>query len=121
MEPDKQPIPTRNVADLPRTPVQAAPRQYSTFMPHLLMGLALVGWLGFQAWQQVGEHQQLAVLAASGAPQEQAAQKVRASLEAIATATAKLADEGNANAQVVVDQLKKRGVTINAPTVAKTQ
>lgn len=113
MESDKQP--TRSVADLPRAPTQPAPRQYSSFVPQLLTGLALVAWLGLQGLQQVGERQQLASLDAAIAPQEQAAQKVRNSLEAIATATARLAGEGNANAQIVVDQLKKRGVTINTP------
>jgi hypothetical protein len=113
MESDKPPHPTRSVADLPRP--QPAPRQYSAFVPQFLMGLALVAWLGLQAFQQVGERQQLAVLDAAIAPQEQAAQKVRTSLEAIAGATAKLAGEGNANAQIVVEQLKKRGVTINTP------
>ena len=120
MEPDHQPVSPRNVSDLPRAPVQPVPRQYSAFMPNLLMSLAFVAWLGFQAFQQVGERQQLAALDAAVAPQEQAAQKVRNSLEAIASATAKLADEGNPNAQTIVDQLKKRGVTINA-SAAKTQ
>ena len=120
MEPDHQPLSTKNVTDLPRAPAQPAPRQYSAFMPNLLMSLALVAWLGFQAFQQVGERRQLAAMDAAIAPQEQAAQKLRSSLEAIATATAKLADEGNANAQTIVDQLKKRGVTINA-SAAKTQ
>ena len=118
MEPDKQPHPTRSVADLPHTPAQPAPRQYSSFVPQLLTGLALIAWLGLQAFQQVGERRQLAALDAAVAPQEQAAQKVRNSLEAIAGATAKLAGEGNANAQIVVDQLKKRGVTINTPAAA---
>ena len=113
MQPDTHAAPAKDVTDMPRAPLQPAPRQYGTFVPNLLMVLALVGWLGFQAFQQVGEHRKLAALEASLAPQEQAAQKVRASLEAVATATAKLAGDGNANAQVVVDQLKKRGVTID--------
>ncbi len=119
MESDKPPVPTRSVADLPRT--QPAPRQYSPFVPQLLMGLALVSWLGLQAFQQVGERRQLAALDAAMTPQEQAAQKLRNSLEAIATATARLAGEGNANAQIVVDQLKKRGVTINPPAAPQAQ
>jgi hypothetical protein len=117
---DQQPVPVRPVAPAPRTPAPPAPRQYGLFVPQLLMTLTLTGWLGFQAFQQVGERQQLKALDASGAAQEQAAQKVRASLEAIATATAKLAGDGNANAQSVVDQLRKRGVTINPSAGAKS-
>ncbi len=104
----------------PARGVAGLPRQYGTFLPHLLMAVALVAWLGFQAAQQVSERQQLAAMDAAFAPQEQAAQKVRTSLETIVTATAKLADEGNANAQTVIDQLKKRGVTVNAPAAPKT-
>ena len=125
---DTRPLPTKNLADLARASATAthaaphvAPRLYGLFLPHLLTSLALVGWLGFQAFQQFGERQQLATLDAAIAPQEQAAQKLRNSLEAIATATAKLANDGNANAQVVVDQLKKRGVTINAPAASAAQ
>lgn len=128
-------LPAKNVTGLPQAQtqphahahahahatVQAAPRQYSAFLPNLLLALALVGWLAFQAFQQYGEHQQLAALDASSAPQEQAAQKVRTSLEAVATATAKLATDGNANAQVVVEQLRKRGVTINPGAASKPQ
>ena len=87
IEPDQPPVSTRNVTDLPRAPAQPAPRQYSAFMPTLLMSLALVAWLGFQAFQQVVDRQQLVALEASIVPQEQAAQKVRSSLEAIATAS----------------------------------
>jgi hypothetical protein len=126
---DPQPaVPAKNVTGLPQAhvqathaPAQAAARQYSAFVPNLLLALALVGWLAFQAFQQAGEHQQLAALDTSSAAQEQAAQKVRTSLEAVATATAKLAVDGNANAQVVVDQLRKRGVTINPGAASSPQ
>jgi len=118
---DPQSAPVRSVIEHPRAPAQRAPRQYGLFVPQLLMTLTLAGWLGFQAFQQFGERQQLQALSASGAAQEQAAQKLRASLEAVATATAKLANDGNANAQAVVDQLRKRGVTINSSAPAKSQ
>lgn len=100
--------------DIPPTP-----RQYTLFVPALLLALALVLWLGFQAVQQFGERQQLARADAALAPQEQSATKLRNSLEAIATATARLAAGGNANARSVVDDLRKRGVTINANGAAK--
>ena len=91
----------------------------SAFVPLLLMALALVGWLAFQGAQLLREQQQLAVAQTSLQPQEEAASKVRASLDAVATATAKLAADGNANARVIVEQLRKRGVTINPAAGAK--
>ena len=45
--------------------------------------------------------------------QLQESKKLRDSLDAIARGTAQLADAGNGNARLVVDELKKRGVTIN--------
>ncbi len=95
-----------------REPVVAV---YSMFVPGLLIVVALVGWLGFQCAQQSLERQQLGVLAQNLDAQEAAAKKVRASLESVATATAKLAGEGNPNARAIVEELRKRGVTINAP------
>jgi len=94
-------------------PTAAASAHASGFLPTLLLALAFVGWLSFQALQLLGERQQLGVALAGLEPQEQAATKLRASLDAVASATASLATAGNANARVVVEELRKRGVTIN--------
>lgn len=90
----------------------AASRRFSAFLPALLVSLAVVASLAFQAFQLVSEQQRLDTALASLAAQQQAAVKLRSSLDAVATATAKLAADGNANARVVVDELRKRGVTI---------
>ena len=89
-----------------------APR--SAFIPLLLAGLALLGWLGFQAQQQYAERQ---ILQSAYASQQQTvdnAGKLRASLDVLAADTQRLADGGNANARALVEELKKRGVTINS-------
>jgi hypothetical protein len=93
------------------------PSGAGVFLPLLLLTLAFVAWLGFQAFQQVAERRQLAPLLANLEQQEQAAIKLRSSLDAVATATAKLAADGNANAKTIVDELRKRGVTINPSAV----
>jgi uncharacterized protein HemX len=90
----------------------------SLFLPILLLALAFVAWLAFQAMQQVSERQQLTQTQASLEPQEQAATKLRASLDALAVATAGLAAQGNPNARVIVEELRKRGVTINPAAAA---
>ncbi len=92
---------------------------HSPFVPVLLGAIALVGWLGFQGSQQWLEHRQLEALAQAVGPQEEAAKKMRDSLESVATATAKLANDGNPNARAIVEELRKRGVTINAPGTPK--
>jgi hypothetical protein len=86
----------------------------------LLLALALVAWLTFQAVQLVSERQQLEIAQANLEQQEQGATKLRASLDAVATSMAKLAAEGNANARVIVEELRKRGITIN-PAGSKPQ
>ncbi len=103
------------VASAPRATVMRPAAGHSVFLPALLFAIALVGWLGFQCSQQWIEHQQLAALQQSLGPQEETAKKLRVSLESVATATAKLASDGNVNARVIVEELRKRGVTINAP------
>ena len=83
------------------------------FVPILLGLLALTTWLAAQTLQFVGERRQLEAANTSLAAQEEAAKKLRASLDQVATATAKLAAEGNPNARVIVEQLRARGITIN--------
>ena len=85
----------------------------------LLLALALLGWLSFQTWQLFAEQQQLKSLrAAQDAPLEKAT-KLRASLDAVAAGTARLANAGNTNARVIVEELRKRGITINPNGSAK--
>ena len=90
----------------------AAPR--SAFLPLLLAGLALLGWLAFQAQQQFAERQILQTAYASQQQTVDNAGKLRASLDTLAADTQRLADGGNPNARALVEELKKRGVTINS-------
>ena len=108
-----------------QTPAQGQPVHQSSpqsspnsaFVPLLLGGLALLGWLGFQTWQLYSERQALQTAYASQQQTVDGAAKLRASLDTLAADTQRLADSGNSNARALVDELKKRGVTINtAPT-----
>lgn len=99
----------------PAVPAARAEVRRSGFAPMLLLALAVVGWFGFQSAQLLAERQQLALAQAALDPQAQGAAKVRAALDAVASATAKLASEGNPNARAIVEQLRQRGITINAP------
>jgi len=113
--------PAATVTSAASTATAAAKAQagVSLFLPILLFAMAFVGWLAFQAMQQVSERQQLMQAQANLEPQEQAATKLRASLDALAVATAGLAAQGNPNARVIVEELRKRGVTINPAGAAK--
>jgi hypothetical protein len=98
------------VSDTDATP---APAPRNVFVPGLLLALAVAGWSAFQCWQLVVERNNLAVAIAGQDAQMEQSQKVRAALENIATKTARIARAGNANATLVVEELRKRGITIN--------
>ena len=88
------------------------------FVPILLVALSVSGWSAFQTFQLLREQQQLEAAKVALAPQELAAMKLRTALDQVATATAKLAAEGNVNARLIVEQLKSRGVTISSPAAS---
>ena len=83
------------------------------FVPVALLAVTLLLWVGFQTTQLLREREGLQTLRQGQEAQVQSSQKLRASLDAIASGTAKLAGQGNPNARLIVDELKKRGVTIN--------
>lgn len=92
-------------------------RSRGVFTPLLLLALSLLLWFAFQTFQLWSERQQLAQMRAAQDVQMQAAGKVRASLDAVASTTAKMAESGNVSARVLVEELRKRGITINAAAV----
>jgi hypothetical protein len=114
------------MSDTPmQPPLNAAPAAsgqsapvHSAFLPLLLLGLSLAGWLGFQCWHLVNERQQLQQLAAGQEAPMNNANRMRASLDRLALSTRQLASEGNANARLLVDELQRRGVTINSEQAA---
>lgn len=89
----------------------AAPR--SPFWPLLLAVLALLTVLGAQAWQAHAERLQLQAALDAQAPTLAQAARLRGSLDGLAADTQRLADSGNASARLVVDELRKRGITIH--------
>jgi hypothetical protein len=85
----------------------------SPFIPALLLALAVLGWTCYQTFQLVTGRNNLTAGIAAQDPQMEQSKKVRAALESIITRTANLAKSGNANATVIVDELRKRGVNVN--------
>ena len=85
----------------------------STFLPVLLLALAVTGWAAFQTTQLAIERGNLGEAIDKQDAQVEQSRQVRTRLESIATSVALLAREGNANATVMVEELRKRGITIN--------
>ena len=83
-------------------------------IPLALFALSMLLWMGFQTVQLVRERENLQSSLSGQESMVQNSQKLRRSLDGLATRTARLAEGGNANAKLLVDELKKRGVTIDA-------
>ena len=93
-------------------------RANDVFLALIPLALSVVVWMSYQTWSLLGERSQLALAATSQeAPLAQAG-KLRSALDVLATNTQKLADEGSGAARTVVQELAKRGVTINAASAA---
>ncbi len=107
-------LPAAAARPAPRpAPVAAATPARSAFWPLLLGLAALTLWLGYQAWQLDKDRRQLQAAQAEAAPRIEAAAQLRRSLDLLAADTQRLADAGNGNARVLVDELRRRGITIN--------
>lgn len=87
----------------------------SIFLPALLLALAGLGALGMTTYQSALERQVLAQRVAGSDAQVGEARRARAALDSLASATKALALAGNPNARALVDELQRRGVTIDAP------
>lgn len=101
----------------PLTAANAANR--SVFVPFLVLAAAFVIWTGFQSANLMREHDGLTTAHQGQTTQLAEAAKLRASLDSVASETRKLADAGNPDAKLIVDELKKRGVTIAATPQAQ--
>jgi hypothetical protein len=87
----------------------------SAFVPLLILLAGMVAWSAFQLVQLRSE---ATLLEATRSGQEQPlqqAQRVRQALDTLATETRKLAEGGNANAKLILEELRKRGVTVSPP------
>ena len=100
-------------ARLPHTARHAAPAR-SAFVPVLLATVALLLGLGWQAHLLWAERGSLQAAHASQQQTVDSAGKLRTSLDTLAADTQRLADSGNTSAALLVEELRKRGVTINA-------
>jgi hypothetical protein len=89
-------------------------------LPLLLVIAGLVIWSAFQTTQLVNERQALKAVHANQEQVVANAKKMRAQLDALAAGTKRLADQGNPNAQLIVQQLAKNGISINPAAPANS-
>ncbi len=95
-----------------RSELSDEPDTLSAFLPLMILGLVLLVWFGFQAVQLRAERDIIRDALTTQDKQIEDSRKLRDSFFAIAHGAEVLADGGNANARLVVDGLKKRGITV---------
>lgn len=85
-------------------------RMRSPFLPILLVTVAWLVWTAFETDVLVTDHSTLQQLRSLQDPQLEQVQKLRLSYRALLVDTEVLADQGDANAKLVIEQLKTRGI-----------
>lgn len=93
---------------------------YPLAWPILITIIALIIWFSFQVSQQFGIRNNLNAQFEKQEATMVNSQKMRAQLDAIAAGTKRLAEQGNSNAQLVVQELQKNGININSAAQASS-
>jgi len=96
----------------------STPATMSAFVPMLVCALTLLVWFVFQSVLLLSDRQALQANYLSQQQTVDNAGKLRASLDALAADTQRMADAGNPNAALLVTELRKRGITITVPAAA---
>lgn len=86
----------------------------SLFAPVLLLALSLLAMAGFQTWQLLQQQGNLQTVRANQETAVEESRRIRAQLQSLTQGTADLAAAGNQNAQRIVDELARQGVTLTA-------
>jgi hypothetical protein len=77
-----------------------------------LLTLALLTLVVFLLYQGIVDHYALVAARAAQDQPLQQTQQVKAQLSALSTATAKLAEQGNASAKQIIDAMQREGITV---------
>jgi preprotein translocase subunit SecF len=88
---------------------------WGVFLPILLLAAAMLMQGYYQRTLLLDQTEALAAQWEQQQSAMQEGQKLRKQLESIAGATASLAEQGNANAILIRNQLQSRGITIRPP------
>jgi hypothetical protein len=85
----------------------------SPWLAVTLITLAMVAWFAFQTYQLEREWGALQSVRAAQEPTIEQAKKLRLQLDVISQKTLELAQKGNSGAAQIVEELARRGMTIN--------
>jgi hypothetical protein len=111
------PVPPRPPAAPPAVPPVA--RRDGSRLQLGLVTLALFLLVVFQTIQLVRDRTRLAEATVAQEPTMQEAQKLRRQLDTLASGTARLAADGNANAAAIIEDLRRQGIAFRPPAGAQ--
>lgn len=97
------------------------PRPWSVFVPLLLLAVSYLVWTVFQTTQLVVERKTLTTMHSNQEKQIEESKKVRERIDALSRDTRLLADRGNPGASRIVEELRKRGITLTTEPSTQTQ
>lgn len=86
-------------------------RPWSVFVPLFLLALAYLAWTVFQTTQMLAERTALGTARANQEKTLEEAKKLRERLDALSKDTQLLANRGNKGASLVIEELRRRGIT----------
>ncbi len=98
---------------MPQTTTSCRRVRAELFVPLLILMVSWLAWMGFQTAQLLQERGRLKTLHNNQEPTVFTAQQMRGQLDALAAGTKRLADAGHPHAIQIVQELARRGVTIN--------
>jgi hypothetical protein len=93
-------------------PAPARAQRWSVFVPVFLLALTYLAWTVFQTTQLVVERNALQALRSNQEKQVEESKKVRERFESLSRETQLLANRGNRGAQLIIEELRRRGITI---------
>jgi hypothetical protein len=93
-------------------PAPARAQRWSVFVPVFLLALTYLAWTVFQTTQLVVERNALQTLRSNQEKQVEESKKVRERFESLSRETQLLANRGNRGAQLIMEELRRRGITI---------
>ena len=82
-------------------------------LPVLLLSTAFAGFLVYQTSLLTNEHDSLKQTYAQQTEPLAQVDKIKAQLNALAVGTLKLSEQGDKNAQTIIDALKKAGINVD--------
>jgi len=79
----------------------------------MLLTIAVLLLAGFFLYQTIDERDKLLTMMGAQEQPVQQARQIKQQLDALASATAKLADEGDVGAKQIIENMKSQGINVN--------